>query len=252
MYYNCAVQLQQWTVPFILISLLIYGIFSTDPHFVNLVKLETNIDKTFEKLKNLQKNKLFLLYKLEGAIACANELDDKNAMLKIEVSNLPNIQHSDIFKITKKIARDWGVFNENDIADMYVFSKRHDKTDKNIIIGFKTMKAKRKWLSCYKNGALSQGLKSLNGYKGVMVKYTPLDGNVLRFNVKMLDHVSRYKAFLLSICLGRAKTINKLNRYRFWVNNSEIFGVYRNMEESGYYLRYFNIDCFDDISREVV
>lgn len=246
--YNCA-RRQKCNIFLVLISSIISSTSSSNSDYVNMLKIEKDIDQVFEKICFLQKNKRFLQYKLEATMLGANEMEDKIAMLKIEVSDLPNIPHNDIFKITKNIAKNWGVFNEDDIADMYVFSKQPDKCDKNVIIGFKTMKSKRKWLSCFKNGALSQGLKSLKGYKGVRVKYVCSNGYPMFFHVKMLDHVSRYKAFLMGVCQGRARTVNKFNRYRFWVNNSEIFGVYR--EPSGFQMRSFKINTFQDISREI-
>ncbi|XP_017303800.1 uncharacterized protein LOC108253747 isoform X1 [Diaphorina citri] len=254
---GCLIQIyvSKWTLSVILISILIHYVVSLESEVNILLKAERALDRMFEKMKTLQKNKIFLRNKLYSTAYSANDLDDELAMMRIEVSNFPNhLLHSEIFKITKDIARRWGIFNENDIADMYVYSKNKDRSDKNVIMGFKTMTAKRKWLSEYKKLALRQGFKSLKGFQGVPVHGINFyDGyKRLNFNVKMLDHVSRYKAFLMSVCLGKAKTIHKSDKYRFWVNNSKIYGVYKNAGGvKGNQVKNFMIHCFDDVSREI-
>lgn len=261
MVYNCVRTLfrERLSSPLVLSGVVIYfigvlikSVSSGGRDFIELQIAENKIDKMFQKMQTLQLKKKFLYNKLDLSLKSANELDDQISMLKIELSNFPDILHVDIFKIAKNIARGWGIFNEDDIADMYVFSKDSVRRDKNVIIGFKTMRAKRLWLSCYKKEALSKGLKSLKGFRGMPASYQSQDGRLLHFNVQMLDHVSRYKAFLMKVCLGKARTINKLDRYRFWVNNSQIYGVCKNAGGvTGWKVKSFMIHCFDDISREI-
>ncbi|KAL1462185.1 hypothetical protein WDU94_014045 [Cyamophila willieti] len=218
-----------------------------------LQSAERTLEKMFDKMKKVQRDKMFINYKLDNVMSGANELDDELAMLKIELSNYPDIPHQHIFKLTKNIAREWGIFNEDEIADMYVFSKDAcRRQDKNVIIAFKTMSAKYRWLDNYKKTALKTGLISLRGFKGIPVSFHEKGGQYIKFHVKMLDHVSRYKAFLLSVCLGKARTINKFDNYRFWVNQSQIYGVCQNAGGvTGKQLKHFRIDCFDDISSEI-
>uniref|UniRef100_A0A8D8QPN9 Uncharacterized protein n=1 Tax=Cacopsylla melanoneura TaxID=428564 RepID=A0A8D8QPN9_9HEMI len=244
-----------WSAIFIV---TINCVFGSKADILQLQSVDLALDKMFHKMKKLQTDKKFLNHKMERVFYGANDVDDQLAMLKIELSNYPNIPHEHIFRITKNFARDWGIFNERDITDMYVFSKDTSlRQDKNVIIAFKSMSRKYKWLNRYKEEALRTGLKSLKGFKGIPIIFHPdKEGPYIRFHIRMLDHVSRYKAFLLSVCWGKARTLNKYNSYRFWVNQSQIYGVCQQNENNergmiGLEPKHFKINCFDDISREI-